>query len=244
MYCIQGRCTVCVYGAQVCRLELQMWICSLGISLYFPPLLPPPDSTPWIYSIVGNPGTPSIKFLYVGCGVTQTGVRRLAVRQARVRIPSRHPYGDPSTERQQGRILSGPHRLRFMLNIVCLNWNINKIKKSDMLPAWYTSQIWDPTETTPAHRLVKQRLYMSTCCPGWRAKKRMNAQLEIWKSRKINLVSKSQIRKFLGSFQNRKFLNFVGVPVHKLQIHKFVWLIRKWKIRKFLQKTALLCLKF
>ncbi len=128
MYFIQGRCTVrlCLYGAQVCRLELQMWICSLGISLYFPPLLPPPDSTPWIY-IAGNPGTSSIKFLYVGCGVAQTGVRRLAVRQARVRIPSRHPYAP--TERQQWRILSGPHRLRFMLNIVCLNWNSIKSKR-------------------------------------------------------------------------------------------------------------------
>ncbi len=38
----------------------------------------------------------------IGCGVAQTVVRRLPVRQAWVRIPSRHSYGDPSTERQQG----------------------------------------------------------------------------------------------------------------------------------------------
>jgi hypothetical protein len=45
--------------------------------------------------------------------LAQTVVRRLAVRQARVWIPFQHPYGDPSTERQQWRILSGPQRLRL-----------------------------------------------------------------------------------------------------------------------------------
>ncbi len=67
--------------------------------------------------------------VFQGCGVAQTVVRRLAVRQARVRIPSRHPYGDPSTERQQWRFQSGSQRLRFMLNRVCLNWIINQSKR-------------------------------------------------------------------------------------------------------------------
>ncbi len=64
-----------------------------------------------------------------GCGAAQTVERRLVVRQARVRIPSRHPFKDPSTERQQWWIKSGPQRLRFMLNIVRLSWNINKSKR-------------------------------------------------------------------------------------------------------------------
>jgi hypothetical protein len=37
----------------------------------------------------------------IGCGVAQIAERRPAVRQARVRFPSRHPSGDPSTERQR-----------------------------------------------------------------------------------------------------------------------------------------------
>jgi hypothetical protein len=36
------------------------------------------------------------------------------------------------------------------------------------------------------------------------------------------LVSKSQIRKFLGSFRNHKSANFFGVPVRKSHIRKFV----------------------
>ena len=40
--------------------------------------------------------------------------RRLAVRQARVRFPARHPYVDPSSEQQQWRYWSGPQRLWFM----------------------------------------------------------------------------------------------------------------------------------
>ncbi len=42
----------------------------------------------------------------------QKVVRRLAVRQAWVRFPARHPYyGDPSSEQQQRRKWSGPQRL-------------------------------------------------------------------------------------------------------------------------------------
>ncbi len=37
----------------------------------------------------------------LGCGAAQSVVRRLAVRQARVRFPARHPSGDPSSEQQQ-----------------------------------------------------------------------------------------------------------------------------------------------
>ncbi len=36
------------------------------------------------------------------------------------------------------------------------------------------------------------------------------------------LVRKLQIRKFLGSFSNRKSANFWSVSVHKSQIRKFV----------------------
>ena len=41
-----------------------------------------------------------------GCGAAQTVERRLAVRQARVRIPSRHPFRDPSTERQHSAVIN------------------------------------------------------------------------------------------------------------------------------------------
>ncbi len=37
----------------------------------------------------------------LGCGVVQIVAHRLAVRQARVRIPARHPWRRPSTERMQ-----------------------------------------------------------------------------------------------------------------------------------------------
>jgi hypothetical protein len=49
------------------------------------------------------------------------------------------------------------------------------------------------------------------------------------------VVRKSQIRKFMGSFRNRKSANFSGAPARKSQIRKF-WLIRKSQIRKFPQK--------
>jgi hypothetical protein len=51
-------------------------------------------------------------------------------------------------------------------------------------------------------------------------------------------VRKSQIVKFLGSFRYRRYENFLGMPVSKSQIRKFVLLIRK-----FLQNTAQLCFK-
>ncbi len=38
---------------------------------------------------------------------------------------------------------------------------------------------------------------------------------------------KSQTRKSLGSFRNRKSANFLGVQVLKLQIRYILWLIRK-----------------
>ncbi len=64
--------------------------------------------------------------------------------------------------------------------------------------------------------------------------------------RKANLflkVRKSQIHKFLGSIRIHKYANFFGMPVHKLKIFKFLLLIPKAQIRKFLQNTAQLCLK-
>ncbi len=54
-------------------------------------------------------------------------------------------------------------------------------------------------------------------------------------------IRKSQVRKFLGPFRFHK--SFLGVPVLKSQIHKFLWLNRKTQIRNFLQNTAQLCLK-
>ncbi len=59
-------------------------------------------------------------------------------------------------------------------------------------------------------------------------------------------VSKSQIRKSLGfrrSFRYRLSAYFLGVLVRKSQNHKFLLLIGKSQIRKFLQNTALLCFK-
>jgi hypothetical protein len=41
------------------------------------------------------------------------------------------------------------------------------------------------------------------------------------------LVRQSKIRKFSGSFRNRKSANFVGVPVRKSQIQNLWWLIRQ-----------------
>jgi hypothetical protein len=38
---------------------------------------------------------------FIECGAAQIVVRRPAVRRARVRIPARHPNGDPSTERKR-----------------------------------------------------------------------------------------------------------------------------------------------
>jgi hypothetical protein len=60
-------------------------------------------------------------------------------------------------------------------------------------------------------------------------------------SKLIN-ARKLQIRKFLGSFRCRKSANFLGVTVRKSRIQTLL-LICKSKIRKFLQNTALLCLK-
>jgi hypothetical protein len=57
---------------------------------------------------------------------------------------------------------------------------------------------------------------------------------------------KSASRKPVNSWDHSailKFASFLGVPFRKSQIHKFLWLICKLQIRKFLQYTALLCLK-
>ncbi len=51
-------------------------------------------------------------------------------------------------------------------------------------------------------------------------------------------VRKSQIRKVLGSFRNRKSANFLGVPVRKSQVCNIFRFICK-----FLQNTAQLGLK-
>jgi hypothetical protein len=50
----------------------------------------------------------------------------------------------------------------------------------------------------------------------------------------------SQIRKFLDSFRYRKSATFLGMPVRKPQIRKFLWIIRTF--RKFLLNTSQLCL--
>ncbi len=47
----------------------------------------------------------------------------------------------------------------------------------------------------------------------------------------------------MGSFRWSKYANFLGVPVHKSQIRKFLWLLHESQIRKFLQNAAQLCLK-
>ncbi len=47
------------------------------------------------------------------------------------------------------------------------------------------------------------------------------------------LVFKSEIRKLRGSFRYRKSANFLGVPVSKSQIRKFLYLIRRSQKRKF-----------
>jgi hypothetical protein len=54
---------------------------------------------------------------------------------------------------------------------------------------------------------------------------------EVGKQTCLKVRIKSQIRKFWGSFRYRKSEIFLGVPVRKSQI------------RKFLQKTTILCLK-
>jgi hypothetical protein len=43
-----------------------------------------------------------------------------------------------------------------------------------------------------------------------------------WAHKLYLLHYKSQIRKLLGTFCNRKSTNFLGVPIRKSQIHKFV----------------------
>jgi hypothetical protein len=54
------------------------------------------------------------------------------------------------------------------------------------------------------------------------------------------VVHKSQICKFLGMFRYCKSTPFLGLPICKLQILKFVWLICKSKICKFLRCASLL----
>ncbi len=55
-------------------------------------------------------------------------------------------------------------------------------------------------------------------------------------------VRKRQLRKFLGSFRNRKSANVLGVPVRKSQIRNLLCFTYKSQICKFLQNTAQLCL--
>ncbi len=63
-----------------------------------------------------------------------------------------------------------------------------------------------------------------------------------WNNSSYFTILKSQIRKFWGSFRYHKYANFLGMPIRKLKIRKFLWLFRKSQNRKFLQNSAQLCL--
>jgi hypothetical protein len=43
----------------------------------------------------------------------------------------------------------------------------------------------------------------------------------------------------LGLIPLSQSANFLGMPVRKLQIRKFLWLIRKAQVKKFLQNTVM-----
>jgi hypothetical protein len=60
-----------------------------------------------------------------------------------------------------------------------------------------------------------------------------------WASKLCFKSLQSQIRKFLGSFHYRKFANFLGVPVRKLKIRKFVSLIRKMLFAIFVRRNSM-----
>jgi hypothetical protein len=51
---------------------------------------------------------------HIGCGVAQTVARRLAVRQARVRISARHPRGCPLPSVSNEEIKSGAQRVVYI----------------------------------------------------------------------------------------------------------------------------------
>ncbi len=50
----------------------------------------------------------------LGCGVAQTVARRLAIWQARVRIPARHPRGGPLPSGSNEEIKSGIRRVLYI----------------------------------------------------------------------------------------------------------------------------------
>ncbi len=87
----------------------------------------------------------------------------------------------------------------------------------------------DRQESRQGKYLVRSRLVI-----GWRW---IPVRGRCSRGGQANFFKSPQICKFLGSFCYLKFAHFVGVPIHKLQIRKFFWIICQ------LQITAKLCLK-